>query len=42
MVPNPVISGFVQRIADSLGNFIRVAGERSESPCRCSTVSRRS
>ena len=26
IVPNPVISGFVQRIADSPGNFIRVAG----------------
>jgi outer membrane protein, heavy metal efflux system len=26
IVPNPVISGFVQRIADSPGNYIRVAG----------------
>ena len=26
MVANPVISGFVQRIADSLGNFICAAG----------------
>jgi outer membrane protein, heavy metal efflux system len=26
IVPNPIISGFVQRIADSPGNYIRVAG----------------
>ena len=37
-MPNPVISGFVQRIADSPGNFIRLAGGTVGISCRCSTV----